>query len=247
VTIRKIVHIDEQRCNGCGECIPNCPEGALRIVDGKARIVNDRYCDGLGACLGGCPQDAVRIIEREADTFDEAAVAALRSHPRDGVAGRHVAQGPACPGAAVMNAATKRDVLADAERGPQSSALRQWPVQLRLVPANAPFLRGADLLVAADCVPFALPDFHGRLLRGRKLLVGCPKLDDMTQYAQKLTAILKQNNLRSLTIAYMEVPCCYGLAALAQRAMADSGKELAVEEVVVGVGGDVKEAAGERR
>jgi Fe-S-cluster-containing hydrogenase component 2 len=248
MTVRKIVCIDQERCNGCGKCIPNCREGALQIVDGKARIVNDQYCDGLGACLGVCPEGAIAIVEREAEEFDESAAAA-----RDVAKAHHQAQerhtdatrDAVCPGTALLSIPGDDEAGVNGERTARPSALSQWPVQLRLAPVKAPFFDGADLLLAADCVPFAFADFHGRLLRGRKLLVGCPKLDDVTDYAQKLTAILKQNDIRSLTVVHMEVPCCYGLVALAQRAVADSGKQIVVEEVVVGVRGTIKEAVGD--
>ena len=230
MTKRKIVEIDERKCNGCGDCIPNCAEGAIQLIGGKARLVKDRYCDGLGACLGVCPQDAIRVIEREADAFDEAAVKQRQAHARGSHAG--------CPGAALMDfpdgAAETELEGADAP-----SALRQWPVQLMLVPTRASFLDGADVLLAADCVPFAYAGFHSRLLRGKKLLVGCPKLDDAALYAEKLAEMLRLNDIRSLTIAHMEVPCCYGLVALARRALAESGKAIPVEEVTIGVRGDV--------
>lgn len=239
--LRKIVQIDEEKCNGCGDCIPNCPEGALKIVDGKARLVSDRYCDGLGACLGVCPRDAIRVVEREAEEFDEEAVAALTSRQQSPSPADHALHGSVCPGAALMDIACVHD------RGPaerhqgESSALSQWPVQLRLVPVSAPFFQGADLLLTADCVPFALPDFHARLLRGKRLLVGCPKLDDSAYYAEKLTDILKRNDVRSLTIVHMEVPCCFGMMALARRAVSECDKRIPVRKVVVGLHGEIKE------
>jgi len=250
MAVRKIVCIDEEKCTGCGKCIPNCREGALQIVDGKARIVNDQYCDGLGACLGVCPEGAITIVKREADEFSESAVAAREATKADVRARqRHAgaAGGGACPGAALLSIPEGDEAGMDGERAARPSALSQWPVQLRLVPVNAPFFDGADLLLAADCVPFAFADFHGRLLRGRKLLIGCPKLDDVTLYVQKLTAILKQNDVRSLTVVHMEVPCCYGLVALAQRAVAASGKALVVDDVVVGVQGNVEEPVGDAK
>ena len=220
---RKIVQIDEEKCNGCGECIPNCAEGAIQLIDGKARLVKDTYCDGLGACLGTCPQDAITVIEREAQAFDEEA------------AMRHV-------GALkqTQEADPADEETAEAAAQEPLSALRQWPVQLMLIPPSAPFLDGADVLLAADCVPFSYARFHSRLLRGKKLLVGCPKLDDASFYADKLADILRLNDVRSLTIAHMEVPCCYGLVALARRALAQSGKSIPVEEITIGVQGDIK-------
>ena len=230
MTKRKIVEIDERKCNGCGDCIPNCAEGAIQLIGGKARLVKDVYCDGLGACLGTCPQDAIRVVEREAEAFDEAAAKKRQAHAREAHAG--------CPGAALMDFAQGADETeADAAEAP--SALRQWPVQLMLVPPSAPFLDGADVLLAADCVPFAYAGFHSRLLPGKKLLVGCPKLDDAALYADKLAEMLRLNDIRSLTVAHMEVPCCYGLVALARRALAESGKAIPLEEVTISVRGDV--------
>ncbi|MHC4788936.1 MAG: ATP-binding protein [Planctomycetota bacterium] len=241
---RKIVEIDEEKCDGCGDCIPGCPEGALQIIDGKAKLVSDHYCDGLGVCLGVCPRDAIRVIEREADQFDEEAVAEHLQRQASPAGGPHV-HGGACPGAALMNLARSTGAgEPEDEQAPRSggvpSALGQWPVQLHLVPVSAPFFEGTDVLLAADCVPFAMADFHAELLRGRKLLVGCPKLDDSAYYADKLAEILKQNDIRSLTVVHMEVPCCFGLMALARRALAESGAGIPVEEVTVGVGGEIK-------
>lgn len=233
---RKIVQIDEDKCNGCGECIPNCPEGALRIVDGKARLVSDTHCDGLGACLGTCPQDAISIVEREAEEFDEEAVAERMGHEEAG----HPHHG-ACPGAALMEFPEAAAHTRHKHNGPHETALSQWPVQLDLVPADAPLFDGADLLLAADCVPFAMADFHDRLLAGRKVLVGCPKLDDAARYEEKLTAILRQHHVKSLTVAHVEVPCCFGLMELAKRAVQASDSDVPVEEIVVSIRGEIKE------
>lgn len=190
---RKIVSIDENRCNGCGQCIPNCAEGAIEIIDGKAKLVDDRLCDGLGACLGHCPQDAITIIEREAPEFDE--------HN-------------------------------------QRSELRQWPVQLSLVSPEASYLRDADLLIAADCVPFAYPDFHSDFLAGRTLVIGCPKLDDAGFYIDKLADILKKNSIKSITVVNMEVSCCFGLQRIAEDAVKRSGKVLPVKQAVITIKGE---------
>jgi Pyruvate/2-oxoacid:ferredoxin oxidoreductase delta subunit len=224
---RQIVHIDESKCDGCGECVPSCEEGAIRIIDGKARLVSDVYCDGLGACLNHCPRDAISIIEREAEPFDEAAaiqhVARLKqSLPIFGQTG-------GCPGSAVQtlpttcpssNPRTEGD-----STGPNGgdegsrSRLGNWPVQLHLVPPHAPFLRHADLLLVADCVPFAYADFHRRFLKGRPVLIGCPKLDDGQAYVQKLTGILRTAAPTRLSVLHMDVPCCTGLLRIAQAAI----------------------------
>ncbi len=240
MVVRKIVEIDEEKCNGCGECIPNCAEGALQIVNGKARLVKEQYCDGLGACLGTCPMDAIRIIEREAEEFDEEAVEEHLAQHDDRQQQPAVPPSGGCPGMAMMDL---RERLPESARPAGSagrpSALAQWPVQLMLVPPGAPFLQGADLLLAADCVAFALADFHERFLAGRSLLLGCPKLDDAAFYVEKLTAILRQADVSSLTVVRMEVPCCSGLTAVARRAIAESAVDVALREVVVGVRGQV--------
>jgi NAD-dependent dihydropyrimidine dehydrogenase PreA subunit len=240
MTKRKVVQIDEEKCNGCGACIPNCAEGAIRLVGGKARLVKDSYCDGLGACLGTCPQDAIAVIEREAEEFDEQA-AMRHAHAVQQQAHAHSVHA-GCPGAALMEFAAKEEETEETDQADEPpSALRQWPVQLMLVPPVAPFLDGADLLLAADCVPFAYAGFHSGLLKGKKLLVGCPKFDDAALYAQKLAQILRLNDVRSLTVAHMEVPCCFGLVALARRALAESGKPVPLTDVTIGVHGEVKE------
>jgi len=240
MAIREIVEIDEEKCDGCGQCIPQCVEGALRIVDGKARLVSDTHCDGLGACLGTCPQDAIRIVKREAEEYDERAVVASHEHGPPAERGAHGSNELACPGAAVFDRLGAVDRVPDAQPG-GASALTQWPVQLRLVPVSAPFLDGADLLLAADCAPFAMGDFHRELLAGKRLLVGCPKLDDAAYYAEKLAEMLKANDVRSLTVAHMEVPCCHGMTAIARRALAESGKDLPLHEITVSIQGEVKE------
>ncbi len=239
MAVREIVQIDEEKCNGCGECIPNCHEGALRIIDGKARLIRDTYCDGLGACLGTCPQDAITIVEREAEDFDLQAVSVHQSR-----GGQHSAGAAGCPGAAMMDTVSDADANVPATGAGHGSALAQWPIQLHLVPPDAPFFDGADLLLAADCTPFALADFHERLLRGRRLLIGCPKLDDSAYYAEKLGAILNRNDIRSLTVVHMEVPCCFGLIELAKRALAASGKHVPVKEVIVSLRGQAEEGHG---
>jgi len=227
MVLRKIVRIDEELCDGCGQCIPNCAEGALQIVDGKVRLISEAYCDGLGACLGHCPQGAITIEERASDPFDEEAV---HAH----LAGQHALE-CGCPSTVVQNLEPRTPE--PSERG---SALRHWPVQLNLVPLEAPFFDGADLLVVADCVPVAYPDLHGTLLSGRSVVVGCPTFDDARGYADKLGEILKRNDVRSVTIAHMEVPCCSGLAWIVDRAVEASGKKIPVKRHVITVRGEMR-------
>ena len=236
MALRKIVRIDEEKCDGCGQCIVNCPEGALKIIDGKARLVKESYCDGLGACIGTCPLDAITIEQREAECFDEAAVQKHMAEPEKQPTVLPTLE-CGCPGSAV------RQIERTSASGPAAtespSQLSHWPVQLTLVPPNAPFLRDADLLLVADCVPFALAGFHPRFLRGRPVVVGCPKLDDPQSYVEKLANILQQSSIRSLTIMHMEVPCCSGLCQIAKTAMEAAGRDVPVSEVNVSVDGRV--------
>jgi len=287
MSIRKIVRIDEDKCNGCGECVPACAEGALQIIDGKARLVSDVYCDGLGACLGHCPQDAIRIIEREADEFDEQAVAERVGHDQaEPVAASAALPSSAptggCPGAQAMSfaAAGGRNAveggggvgsggcpgsqarsfdLPMASGGPSpngpppmpppsktghgeqvAAGPSHWPLQLKLIPPSAPFLRDADLLLTADCAPAAMPSFHGELLQGRPMALACPKLDDASAYVAKLAAMITGAGLRKLTIVRMEVPCCGGLVSIAKSARDAAGRgDLPIEVVNLSLRGEV--------
>ena len=256
--IREIVEIDEAKCDGCGQCIPSCAEGALYLEGGKVRLKADALCDGLGACLGECPQGALRVTRRDAVAFDEALVHPGLAAPREVRAQRAapslhaVPPQPAaggCPGsrprtfapAAQAGARARLSVVSEAPPpiAPRNgSRLGQWPVQLHLVAPNAPYLAGADLLVAADCVPFAYARFHEELLDGRRVLVGCPKLDDLGAYVEKLAEIFRLAAPRSVTVAKMEVPCCHGIAAAAQQALARSGSSATFEVVTIGIAGD---------
>jgi Pyruvate/2-oxoacid:ferredoxin oxidoreductase delta subunit len=240
--LRKIVKIDENKCNGCGACIISCAEGALRIVDGKAKLMSEKYCDGLGACLGKCPQDAITVVDAEAEEFDEEAT---RQHldKKESVAPASENLPCGCPSATVQNfeKSGKEEAYRPAH---QPSMLSHWPVQLTLVPAKAPFLQGADVLLAAHCVPFAYAGFHQDFLRDHALLIACPKLDDFSAHLRKLTDILRSSDVRSITVAYMEVPCCSGLVHMAERAIRDSGKDIPLREVTIGVQGEVKQGQG---
>jgi ferredoxin len=234
---RKIIKIDEEKCDGCGNCVPACSEGALEIVDGKARLVSEVYCDGLGACLGECPQGAITIEEREAEEFDlEAAERHLAQREKVEVEGF-----TGCPGAAsrMLDPSKVEPVTGSDAAGP--SQLGNWPVQLKLVPVRAAYFDGGKLLIAADCTAFAFGDFHRRLLAGTTLLVGCPKLDDADLYRRKLAQILIQNDVGEVEVVYMEVPCCHGLVGLVQRAIEDSKKTIPLALTKIGVKGDVLE------
>jgi len=230
--MRKIVHIDENKCNGCGACIPSCAEGALQIIDGKARLVSEKYCDGLGACLGECPQGAISVEERTASDFDEEAVALH-------LAARGRQDTPcACPSAETKIFDIENPVGVKAKEEP--SRLTHWPVQLTLVSPGAPFLRNADVLLTAHCVPFACAAFHGQMLADHGLLIACPKLDDFAAHLAKLTEILKKSGVRSLTVVHMEVPCCSGLVYMAREAVKMSGISVPVSEITIGIHGEVK-------
>jgi len=274
---RKVIKINEKKCNGCAKCIPNCPEGAIQIIDKKARLVSDLFCDGLGACIGYCPQGAITIEERDAEPYDERKVMAnivkqgrnvlkahllhLKEHGQreyldtafDYLKENNIEFSPeesdaclrdqasahsACPGSKVMRMTRKYAATGKTGKAKEGSALQNWPIQLMLVPVSAPYLMDADLLIAADCVPFAYPDFNKDLLEGKVLLVGCPKLDNLTVYQEKISLILEKNTVRSVTYAHMEVPCCFGLVNLIKSAIIASAKEVPFNEVIIGIKGE---------
>jgi Pyruvate/2-oxoacid:ferredoxin oxidoreductase delta subunit len=254
MSMRDIVHIDEDKCNGCGLCIPSCAEGAIRIINGKARLVADKYCDGLGACLGGCPQDAITIIRREADEFDEEAVKTyLENLDKESdnsscscfdnnLAELKVHSG--CPGSRPIDLRSSENSasvshIADDVAISIKSQLKQWPVQLMLVPVNAPYFEGADLLITADCVAIAYPNYHLGMLKGKSVVMGCPKLDDGNYYVDKLSAILKGNDINSITVAYMEVPCCFGFVKVVEEALVRSGKNIPVKAMQISIKGEI--------
>ena len=241
---RKIIEIDEELCDGCGQCVPACAEGSLQIVDGKARMVADNLCDGLGACLGECPNGALQVIEREADEFDEEAV---EQHlARSKKSGERPLQQPfptgGCPSAGIRtfapaNSMHRPGFTKDAEGA--DSALTHWPIQIRLIPPAAPFLKGADLLVLADCGAVAFPTLHRDLLEGRVVMMGCPKFDDAEEYVQKFAAIFTEAGIRRITTVYMEVPCCSALPMMVKKGMDMAGVTVPMEEVLIGVRGQV--------
>jgi Fe-S-cluster-containing hydrogenase component 2 len=238
--MRKIIEIDDELCNGCGECIPSCAEGALEVVAGKARMIAEKYCDGLGACLGECPQGALRVVEREADDFDEEAVEELLSKKKSPAA----PSVGGCPSAHVhmfkapgpCQSANKSLSMVG---GTGLSALANWPVKIRLVPPSAPFLKNGDLLVAADCTAVAYPEFHRDFLLGKVVMMGCPKFDDQTAYIQKFKEVFATADLKSITMVIMEVPCCGTMRGIIAEALKQSGKDITVNEAVISVSGDL--------
>ena len=237
--IRKLIKIDETKCNGCGLCIPNCAEGALKIINGKAQLISDKFCDGLGACLGHCPQNAITIKEREAEDFNEEAVKKHLSEQNFTIPNNYVKNIPfTCPGSRIIDRRESISKNKQTQNIKLESELRQWPIQLRLVPSNAPYLKDADLLIAADCVPFTYANFHSDFLKGKTLVMGCPKFDDANHYIEKLTNILKTNNIKSITLANMEVPCCFGLQQITEEAIKNSGKILPLRQTIISVQGE---------
>jgi len=220
---RKIVVIDEEKCNGCGECIPSCVENAIKIENGKAVLKSENLCDGLGACLGTCPTDAIKVIEKEADPFDEKAVEEemKKKCPSTNTVG-------GCPSAQTRTIPSKGE----------AEALSNWPIQLALLPPFAPFFNNADLVIAADCTAFAYSGFN-ELLKGRTLIIACPKLDDLDSYIEKLTTIFSKNEIKSLTVVHMEVPCCFGLIHAVKTSIENSKKDISFETVNIGVKGNV--------
>ncbi len=231
--LRNILKIDEEKCNGCGQCVTACAEGAIEIVNGKAKLVSEIYCDGLGACIGHCPEDAITIEQREAAEFDEEATKvplAREKESREQV-------DFVCPGMKAQKLQVKESAADSTAKVP--SQLTQWPVQLKLVPPSAPYFANADLLLVADCVPFAMGDFHNKLLKDNSIAVGCPKLDNVDFYIEKLAAILKANKLNSLSVIHMEVPCCSGLTHIARQAIAKNGIEMSFEDVTIDLQGNV--------
>ncbi len=284
MAVRTMVHIDEDKCDGCGLCVPDCAEGALQIVDGKAKLVSDIYCDGLGACLGSCPQDAITMVDREADEFDESAVNEhLKELGKDPLPHSHdhghehtpaqvkveeevedlacgcpgtlsqsfdrpkpvaVAAAPklgGCPGSQSQSFDQPETSVPTDQAGPVASRLANWPVQISLVPPKAPYLEGADVLIAADCAPFAYGDFHRRFMEGKVLLIGCPKLDNTQAYVEKLSHMFRENSINSVGVVYMEVPCCTGLVQIVQSALEQSGASIPTTLYRVGIKGDFVE------
>jgi len=257
--VREIIEINEALCNGCGLCVSACAEGAIQLVDGKAKLVKDEYCDGLGACLGDCPTGALKVIQREAPEFDEQAVEthlANIGRATDAHQARHAHATPqpapqphhaphaggGCPGSMMRQFAPKPaaepTASAATQAGGTPSALQQWPVQLHLVPPTAPYFRDADLLLAADCAAFACGDFHARFMKDHAIAIACPKLDDPQGYVEKLAAMVTDGGIRSMTIVMMQVPCCRGLQRFVELAMQTAGRRVPVRTVVISLEGE---------
>ncbi|MFH2123753.1 MAG: 4Fe-4S dicluster domain-containing protein [Pseudomonadota bacterium] len=241
--MRKIILIDEELCNGCGLCVPDCAEGSLQIIDGKARLVADNLCDGLGACLGSCPTGALQIIEREAEDFSEEAVHEFLANKKKEESAKSNPKPSGCPSSRLQTFApqtpcqTANKPTLAVTGG--TSALSHWPVQIRLVPPSAPFLQNADLLVAADCTAVSAPNFQTDFLAGKVLMMGCPKFDDAQSYVQRFAEIIATCNLKSLTILIMEVPCCSSMTGIIKQAMEQAGKTVPVEQVILSTRGGV--------
>lgn len=242
IIMRKIIEIDEELCNGCGDCVTDCAEGSLKIIDGKAKLVSDNLCDGLGACLGACPTGALKIIEREAEDFDEEAVEEYLASQKEGET--QAAKPSGCPSAQIKTFApqtpcqTANKPLQMAAGGGTSS-LTHWPIQIRLVPPTAPFLQGADLLVAADCCAVSAPNFQLDFLQGKAVMMGCPKFDDAEMYTQRFAEIIANCNLNSITILIMEVPCCSSMNGIIQKAIERAGTSVPVEQITISTQGAV--------
>jgi len=234
MAIRNIINIDEEKCDGCGNCVVDCAEAALQVVDGKARLIKELYCDGLGACLGSCPTGALTIVQRESDPFDEAETEkhmhAKKKEEKSEFCG--------CPSTRPVEFSQKAAVGSHA--ADEIPELRNWPIQLKLIAPNAPYLNGSDLLLAADCTAFSAVGFHSRFIKGKKLVIACPKLDDSQFYFEKLTEMFKTNDIKTVTVVRMEVPCCGGLAYLAKESIKKSGKDIPYTEVVIGIKGEIK-------
>jgi Pyruvate/2-oxoacid:ferredoxin oxidoreductase delta subunit len=238
---RKIIEIDKDKCDGCGDCVISCAEGALVVVDGKAEVISDNLCDGLGACLGECPRGALKIIEREAEAFDEEAVEEhLSGYECDRAQQKHMPCG--CPSSQIQSFSQCSQANQPVQQSTGGlSALTHWPVQIRLVPPDAPFLKGADLLVVADCVPVAFPGLHQNFLQGKTVMIGCPKFDDTESYIDKFAAIFQTAGIKSITTMVMEVPCCSGLPMIVKKGLEKAGRRIPSTEVVVSTRGAILE------
>lgn len=234
--IRKIIHIDEEKCNGCGLCATACHEGAIDIIDGKAKLVRENFCDGFGDCLPACPTGAISFEEREAPAYDEAAV--LRAKELKERVNQENSMTGGCPGSRIRQLSRKTTLKVEEQPANISSQLYNWPVQIKLAPLQAPYFEGSKLLIAADCAAYAYASFHQEFMRDKVTLIGCPKLDGV-DYSEKLTEILRHNEIQSVTIVRMEVPCCGGLEMATKKALQNSGKFLPWQVVTISIDGSI--------
>jgi Pyruvate/2-oxoacid:ferredoxin oxidoreductase delta subunit len=246
LVVRKVIRIDEEKCNGCGQCVTACAEGALAIVDGKAKVVKDSFCDGLGACIGECPEGALEIVEREVEEFDEEAVkhhlhSLGREHTHPALHEEHhhhEHEGMSCPSAKPM--ILEHKVHREKSAHAAESRLEHWPIQLMLVPETAPFLKGRDLYVIADCAAMAYPDLHAKFLEGNAVVMGCPKFDDQEIYSKKLKGMIEKAGIKSISVVNMEVPCCFGLQRLVAEAVQATGDKIPFRQYVIGINGEMQ-------
>jgi len=236
---RKIIEIDEERCDGCGQCVPSCAEGALRVIDGKARMISDKFCDGLGACIGQCPTGALQLIERETEEFDEEAVMAHLSSIEKTKGDPAPPAFTGCPSTRMENFTRSNPSGIARMRTAAASALSHWPIKIRLVPSDAPFLRGADLLILADCGAVAFADLHREFIQDKVVMMGCPKFDEAPVYIEKFTDIFRTAGIRRITVVRMEVPCCSGLTGIVKKAAALAEAAIPIEEVVLTTRGGI--------
>ncbi|MBA4373856.1 MAG: 4Fe-4S ferredoxin [Thermodesulfovibrio sp.] len=236
MALRNIIEIDEAKCDGCGNCVTDCAEAALQIVNGKAKLIKEIYCDGLGACLGACPTGALKVVQRESAPFDEKAT---EKHMEEVKKMKETPCG--CPGTKTVDFSGQSSMQAAGHGAAETTPeLTNWPIQLKLMATTAPYLNNADLLLAADCTAFSTVNFHGRFIKGKKVIIGCPKLDDAQFYLEKLTEIFRTNEIKSLSVVRMEVPCCGGLSFIAKKAIEASGKAIPYSEVIIGIKGETK-------
>lgn len=243
---RKIIEIDDNLCDGCGNCVPSCAEGAIQIINGKAKVVKDQFCDGLGACIGECPQGALKIVERVTEEFDENAVEEYLKDLEEKEKTRSETLACGCPSTELKtfpanpaNGGTCESANIPLKFTHTKSALGHWPVQIRLIPPTAPFLKNADLLVTADCVPVAYPSFHSDFLKGKTIMIGCPKFDDVDDYVDRFTQIFKTAQIKSITALIMEVPCCSGLPGILKKAMEKADVNIPMKQVVISSKGEI--------
>ncbi len=245
--LRKIIEIDEELCDGCGQCVPACEEGAIEIVDGKARLVAEKYCDGLGACMGDCPTGALKIVERVAEDFDEEAVKQYLDSKAGGKS--HEDMACACPSTQIKDLSPAESPQKSIKPGPglqPASLLGHWPIQIRLIPPHAPFLKNSAIVVAADCAAVACPDFHQRFVQGNVIMLGCPKFDDANDYVKRFQQIFEKNPIESLSTVIMEVPCCSAMLGILKKAAERAGRSFDVKKTIIGLKGNILQEDTER-